>query len=300
MTTDIHINTNSIHAWWLAIRPRTLSGAAVPVAVALAAAWANGSLQALPACCCMLFALLMQIEANLVNDYIDGKQGRDNEDRLGPPRACASGWVTPSAMRRAIAIVLLPACLCGLPLIHYGGAGMVAVGLACVVFCFLYTTLLARKAMGDLLVLVFFGLVPVCLTYYIQTHTLPLYVVSLALAIGCYTDCLLLVNNYRDMAQDEACGKITLAVLLGHRRTELAYLLCGLAALLFCQALWLTPHVAGAVASWFLLPVHLITWRKMCAIGYGRELNTILAATARQILLLGILLVAGIVMNPAA
>ena len=144
------IKTNSPHAWWLAFRPKTLTGAAAPVILALSAAYGiYGHIDWIPALLCLAFALLMQVDANLVNDYFDCIRGVDTQDRLGPERACSQGWITLSAMRMGIGITTLLACLAGLPLVWWGGWECILVGIACVVFCFLYTTLFSRIAMGD-------------------------------------------------------------------------------------------------------------------------------------------------------
>lgn len=189
-----HVTVNSGKAFLLAARPKTLSGAAVPVMIGVALAihdmgwerfltpvagdWYRMPL--VPALLCFLFAMVMQVDANFVNDYFDCVRGKDDrETRLGPKRACTEGWVTLPAMRRCLVVTTALACLVGLPLVCFGGWEMVLVGAACVLFCFLYTTLLAQHGMGDVLVLLFFGLVPVCLTYYVtmppasQTITAP-------------------------------------------------------------------------------------------------------------------------------
>ena len=110
----------------------------------------------------------MQIDANFVNDYFDFVRGNDDETRLGPRRACAQGWVTMRAMKSALVITTALACVAGLPLVLYGGMEMIFVGIVCVLFCFLYTTRLSYIGMGDILVIVFFGLVPVTMTYYLE------------------------------------------------------------------------------------------------------------------------------------
>lgn len=114
-----------------------------------------------PAILCLLFAWVMQIDSNFVNDYFDCKKGADDETRLGPRRACSQGWITMKAMKIGIAITTLIACIIGLPLVFYGGIEMVLVGITCVAFCFLYTTSLSYLGLGDVLVLMFFGIVPV-------------------------------------------------------------------------------------------------------------------------------------------
>ena len=286
------VGTNSIKAWILAARPKTLSGAAVPVIVALTKAWADtDSIAWIPALLCLLFALIMQIDANFVNDYFDCIKGVDGKDRLGPERACAQGWVTLPAMRWMIAATTLLAAATGLPLIYWGGMEMIYIGIACIIFCFLYTTLLSRIGMGDLLVLVFFGIVPVCATYYLQTRCVTTDIVLLSLSCGLVTDCLLVVNNYRDRHTDRLAGKRTLVTLIGEKATEKLYL--GLAAL----ALLLTLPVlrlATALLFVWLFVAHIPTWRYMKMVNYGRELNEILAMTAQNIAAFGIFLACSI------
>ena len=141
---------NSARAWFLAARPKTLTGAAVPVMIGCAMAY------------------------HFINDYFDCIRGNDDRaTRLGPKRACAEGWITLKAMRRGLVVTSLLACMVGLPLILYGGMALVAVGAVCVVFAFLYTTFFSYKGLGDLLVLVFFGIVPVCFTYYVTVPEPP-------------------------------------------------------------------------------------------------------------------------------
>lgn len=276
------IRTNGTKAWFLAARPKTLSGAVAPVAVALSAAWTDGGRLAWqPAVLCALFALLMQIDANFVNDYLDFMNGTDGRDRLGPERACAQGWITPGAMRRGIAVATVASCLAGLPLVWWGGWAMLPVGATCVVACFLYTTSLSRIAMGDLLVLLFFGIVPVCTTYYLQTRTATLPVVLAAVAMGLATDCLLLVNNYRDRETDRRAGKRTLVVLIGSRATEWLYLLFGLAAVLLVAPQTVLPVL--------YLPLHLSNALRMRRLRAGRALNAVLGRTALAILLFAVL-----------
>lgn len=276
------IRINGTKAWFLAARPKTLSGAVAPVAVALSAAWTDGGRLAWqPAVLCALFALLMQIDANFVNDYLDFMNGTDGRDRLGPERACAQGWITPGAMRRGIAVATVASCLAGLPLVWWGGWAMLPVGVTCVVACFLYTTSLSRIAMGDLLVLLFFGIVPVCTTYYLQMRTATLPVVLAAVAMGLATDCLLLVNNYRDRETDRRAGKRTLVVLIGSRATEWLYLLFGLAAVLLVASQTVLPVL--------YLPLHLSNALRMRRLRAGRALNAVLGRTALAILLFAVL-----------
>ncbi len=301
----MEIRKDSFKAWLLAARPKTLSGAAVPVMIGLALAWADaresyeaGTFQWLPAVLCLLFAFIMQIDANFVNDFVDYAKGTDDrETRLGPERACAQGWVSIERMKHAIAITTIVACLVGLPLAWYGGMEMILVGVACVIFCFLYTTHLSYMGLGDLLVLVFFGLVPVCCTYYVQLHTLTPQVVVASLACGLVIDALLLVNNFRDRDTDRQAGKMTLVVRIGARATLWLYLAVGVVACLMGLVFAFNGRWLAFVLPLVYLTFHLFTFLKMKSIWQGRELNRCLGETARNIFVYGLLLSAGLLIQ---
>ena len=134
-----NVRCNSLKAWFLATRPKTLTAAMVPVVLACAMAYAYGSFRWFPALTCAVFAGLMQIASNLINDLYDFLKGADREDRLGPKRATAQGWITPRAMRMGIVLVVLLACATGCLLASQAGWWLVAVGAACVLFAFLYS-----------------------------------------------------------------------------------------------------------------------------------------------------------------
>lgn len=151
----------------------------------------------------------MQIDANLINDLWDYLKGSDGKDRLGPERACAQGWITPRAMRRGIALTTAAACITGCGLLFYGGLWLIAVGALCVAFAFLYTAgpyPLAYHGWGDLLVLVFFGFVPVGCTSYVLSGGWTWQTGVVSAACGLAIDTLLTVNNYRDREQDAAAA----------------------------------------------------------------------------------------------
>ena len=291
------IETNSLKAWGLAARPKTLTGAAVPVMIGVATAFADGTFQMIPAMLCFLFAFLMQIDANFVNDYYDFKKGLDDEHRLGPKRACAEGWISLPAMRNGIIVTTLLSCMAGLPLVLYGGCWLVMIGVACVLFTFLYTTTLARVGAGDLLVLLFFGIVPVCMTYYLQTHCITWQVFLLSLASGLVVDGLLVVNNYRDVENDKRGGKVTLVVLLGKKTAENLYLWLGITAVALCQTMWMSGQILAAVLPFLFLVFHVFTWRKMKKIAVGKELNQVLGDTARNIFIFGLLVTIGLIIK---
>lgn len=286
---------NSWKAWLLAARPKTLTGAAVPVMIGLSLAWTKvDEYQWLPAFLCLLFAFIMQIDANFVNDYFDFLKGNDDETRLGPKRACAMGWVDAKVMRRAIIIVTILACLIGLPLVFYGGLEMVLIGALCVLFCFLYTTHLSYVGMGDVLVLIFFGIVPVCIPYYILTHSIDVEVVVASLACGLVIDTLLMINNYRDIENDMRAGKKTLAVKLGKECSRMMYLLLGIMACLLDVVYLLSGHLWAFILPVGYLALHVMTYRHMVRIDHGRALNGVLGETARNMFVYGLLVSIGI------
>lgn len=300
------VKTNSVKAWLLATRPKTLSAAAVPVMIGTAFAWRNTSEQFnwIPAILCLLFAWIMQIDSNLVNDYFDFKKGNDDETRLGPKRACSEGWITSDAMVWGILITTLLGCMTGIPLILYGGLEMVMVGIACVVFCFLYTTSFSYHGLGDILVLLFFGIIPVCCTYYV---CMPLHqqiptgeVIASSIACGLAIDALLIVNNYRDIDNDRSNGKITLAVRLGASKTRrlyesIGYIAAGIMIILVFFDLYQIDKFIPTYAIYLIyIILHRQSYQEMKRINKGAKLNQVLGLTARNILVFGILSVATI------
>lgn len=286
------IKPNSLYAWMLAARPKTLAGAATPVIIGTALAYSVGQFQWIPALICLLFASLMQIAANFINDLFDYLKGTDREDRLGPERACAQGWISAKAMKAGIVVVIVIACLLGCSLLLYAGWELIIVGLLCVIFAFFYTTgpyPLSYHGWGDLLVIVFFGFVPVGGTYYVQALSWTSNVTIASLICGLAVETLLIVNNYRDRVEDKLSGKKTLIVRFGAEFGSYLYLLVGIIAGLLC--LLLTPRTTSIVAVMLIyLVLHISTWRKMVKINSGKKLNSILGESSRNMLLLSILL----------
>ena len=298
------VKKNSLRAWVLAARPKTLTGAAVPVMIGLALAYVDAKeymgdvFSWTAAVLCLLFAFVMQIDANFVNDLFDYAKGTDdNATRLGPPRACAQGWVSVERMKQAVALTTCLACLVGLPLVLYGGLEMILVGAVCVLFCFIYTTHLSYMGLGDVLVLVFFGLVPVGITYYVQLHTFTTEVIVAALACGLVIDALLLVNNFRDRDTDQLAGKNTLVVRIGADATLWLYAGVGVVACLMGCVFLQNGHVLAVVLPMLYLVLHLTTWLKMKKIWQGRQLNECLGETARNIFVYGLAVALGILLT---
>jgi len=304
------VKTNSIKAWFLASRPKTLTGAAAPVLVGSAIAWyetvqctkyseisnllhpyeARFNVNFLiPTILCLLFAFLMQIDANFVNDYFDFKKGTDREDRLGPERVCAQGWITPKAMIVGIVICTILACLVGcIIMLWHLQFNLIIVGLACVVGCFIYTTKFSYLGLGDILVLVFFGIVPVGFTYYVISNGQWSVPVTLAgIGMGLATDNLLIVNNYRDRNQDALSGKKTIIVRFGASFGLRCYLWLGIiATVLAMTSLFLMQKPVYFMMVYACL--NITTWYKMSRLD-GKALNGVLGKTARNIFLYGVL-----------
>ena len=294
------VQTNSIKAWILAARPKTLAAAATPVLLGCSLAYTDGHFQWIPALLCFLFAFSMQIDANFINDYYDYLKGSDREDRLGPERACAQGWITLSAMKKGMLFTTLLSCLWGLLLLKYCGIEMIPVGLLCVLFAFLYTAgpyPLAYHGWGDVLVIVFFGFFPVGCTYYTMAHGWTWNVTIACAACGLVSDLLLMLNNYRDREQDKISGKRTLIVRFGEPAGRWAYLLLGIVAVALCSYYASNGYLGATLLPLLFLIPHFFTWREMVRIFKGKELNIVLGKTARNIVLFGLLLSLGLILS---
>ena len=294
-----NVQTNSIKARILAARPKTLAAAATPVLIGCSLAVADGAFQWIPAILCFLFAFSMQIDANFINDYYDYLKGSDREDRLGPERACAQGWITLPAMKKGMIITTLLSCFWGLLLLRYCGVEMIPVGLLCVLFAFLYTAgpyPLAYHGWGDVLVIAFFGFVPVGCTYYTMAHDWTWNVTIGCAACGLVSDMLLMLNNYRDREQDKISGKRTLVVRFGEKAGRYAYLVLGILAVGLCSFYAFNDFLMASLLPVLFLLLHFTTWREMVRIHKGKQLNIVLGKTARNIVVFGLLLSLGLIL----
>ena len=297
MMNDVEIN--SMRAWVLAARPKTLTGAGVPIMIGCSLAYGVNRFQLIPAVVCFLFAFIMQIDANFINDYYDFKKGIDRDDRLGPERACAQGWISLQAMWKGIVVVSVTACLVGSFVLFYAGWELIPIGLVCILFAFLYTGgpyPLAYHGWGDVLVILFFGFIPVGGTFYVMVHDWTWDVTVASTACGLAVNTLLMVNNYRDREQDKKSGKKTVVVRWGEKAGRQLYLLLGIAATELCLLFVFSGHLGAAVLPQFYLPIHFLTWEEMVRIREGKVLNIILGKTSRNILLFGLLLSLGLIL----
>lgn len=303
MTSDSNTTTNLSQmprwkCWWLAARPRTLTASLVPTLVGLSIAVPRSAMDAAVAAATIASALAIQVGVNFANDCFDAEAGIDTEARLGPMRAVQAGLVTPTEMRRAFYLTLVIAVAFGLPLVIRGGLPILAVGVVSMICAWAYAggpKPLASLGLGDLFVFVFFGIVPVAGTVWLQRLSLDPSVFLAAVPVALLAVAILVVNNLRDIATDSVAGKRTLAVRLGDAATRTQYALCVAVAMLW--PVLLAPFFGAPVLLvWLALPV---AGRAVAdvRIGRGAELNESLAATAKLQLLHGGLLAAGILLS---
>lgn len=286
------MNLSSIRVWLKAARPKTLPASFSPVLVGCVLAYRDGVFQWIPAILCVLVALFAQIASNFANDYFDFKKGADTEERLGPDRAVASGWITPQAMLIGTFITLALACFCGLGLLFFGGWELIWVGIAIAICVLAYSAgpfPLAYNGLGDVCVVLFYGIIPVCFTYYVQALSFSLLSFLFSLALGFLSTNILIINNYRDYAQDKKARKRTTIVLFGKRFGLIAYLFNGILAILIALPLLITAPlwIVGLFAVFTIL--FTATWLEMKG-NEGRALNVTLGHTARNVFLYAVIL----------
>jgi 1,4-dihydroxy-2-naphthoate octaprenyltransferase len=281
--------------WVTAMRLRTLPAAATPVVVGSALAYARGGFAFRPALAALIGALLLQIGANFSNDLFDFQKGADGADRLGPTRAVAAGLVTPNEMKVATAIVFLLATLVGAYLVARSGWPIVAIGVASILAALAYTGgpyPLGYHGLGEVFVFVFFGLVAVGGTYFVEAGTLDRRVLCDAIPVGLLSSAIIIVNNLRDRVSDERVGKRTLAVRLGRDGTIGEYRLLVLGAYVVALGLAVFEHQPLVALPLVSLPLALRTISKVASTD-GAALNPLLGATARLLLVFGVLQAAG-------
>lgn len=275
---------SSFKHWIFAIRPRTLTLSISPVLIACALAYADGVFKLIPALLCALVAELAQVGSNLANDYYDYKKGGDTTDRLGPARAVSSGWISPEAMLKAVKLVFAAAFMIGLSLVHYGGWWIILIAVVIILAALAYSAgplPFSRNGLGDLLVLIFYGWVPVCFTYYIQAGGFSLESFVLSFIPGLLSINVLVVNNYRDYIQDKNNKKYTTVVIFGRRAAEIAYFLNG--AVSIAIAAYCLSKTFWAFAGYAAYAVIFLRGFIMLLKKDGRELNPVLGYTAANV-----------------
>lgn len=283
--------------WIGAARPRTLPAAIAPVLVGSALAWQSGAFHPVAAGLCLGFALLVQIGTNFANDYYDFIRGADTAERVGPRRAVAAGLVRPETMRRAMVAVFIASFGVGLGLIAWGGPWLLAVGVASIACGICYTGgpwPLAYLGLGDIFVFIFFGLVAVGGTYFVQAGSLTADAVLAGVPVGLLAANILVVNNYRDVETDAAANKRTLVVRLGRAAARVQFNLSLLVALATPVLFVARGHGVGCLLPVLLGPLGWIHARRLRDSKTPGELIQLLGATGKFLALYAILFSGGL------
>lgn len=277
--------TSHFRPWIEAMRLHTLPVSVAGVVAAGGCAAYYHSFRILPFLICLLFAIGAQIVSNFANEYFDYKNGLDRKGREGFRRGVTEGDINPGAMKKATFGLLIAVCLIGCSLLIWGEWWLVFVGIGVALFALAYSTgpyPLSHHGLGEVAVIIFFGLVPVIFTTYVQTLSWSMMPVTLwiAVGIGIMASNVLIVNNYRDVDDDRAAGKKTLAVRWGKKLMSNIYLING-----FLSALSIEIGTALRIDPWWqigilaYLNLHYMTWVKLVN-SEGHELNPILGKTA--------------------
>jgi len=286
-------------AWVLAARPQTLPAAAAPVVVGAGLAWHDGVFALLPTLAAFVGAALIQIGTNFANDYYDAIQGADTEAREGFTRVTQSGLIAPNRVKQAMYLTFAAAIGIGSYLVYVGGLPILVIGLLSVLSGIAYTGgpyPLGYHGLGDLFVLVFFGVIAVMGTYYVQatavladplSTTLPpetvTWVAFLAsLPVAALSTNILVVNNIRDREEDATTGKRTLAVRFGYRFSRLQF--GGLAGLAYAVPVWLwlaEGFAATVLLPLLTLPIAVVVTRTVWTETGGATLNPALETAGK-------------------
>lgn len=271
-----------IKYWIEAMRLRTLPVSLAGVVMAIGYGRLYDCLDITVAIICLLFATLAQIASNFANEYFDFRDGLDRPGREGPRRGVTEGDITPQAMFIATLATLAAACLLGLSLIFFGPWWLILLGLAIAAGVFAYSAgpyPLSRHGLGELMVILFFGLIPVSVTFFLMSGSWPLPVILGSLATGLLGANVLIVNNYRDYPDDKAVGKRTLAVIIGASSMPWLYLLNGLIALYLLYPTWDLVGTPGwIVAILYFIGLTILFFSIVRR--SGRALNPFLGLTA--------------------
>jgi 1,4-dihydroxy-2-naphthoate octaprenyltransferase len=277
----------------MASRPATLPAAVAPVLVGTAVAIRSGHFNALPFLAALVAAVLIQIGTNLANDLFDYRKGADTSARLGPTRVTQSGLIPPREVERAMLATFGLAALIGLYLVAVGGLPILLIGLASIASGIAYTGgpwPLGYHGLGDLFVFIFFGLVAVTGTYYVQAGAFSHTALAAAVPVGLLITAILVVNNVRDIETDRLAGKRTLAVRLGRGATRLQYAACVAGAYLMPLLMWLAHQESWLFwLPWLSAPIAVGLVRTVSTRQDGPALNGALKGTGRLNLLFALL-----------
>lgn len=287
-----------LRSWLLSARPKTLTASLVPVLIGAMVALQHTQVELIWIFPILIATLLIQIGTNISNDYYDFKKGADTADRIGPVRVTQAGLISPKTVQIGSFVIFIAAILTGIPLVMRGGWIIVAIGLISVLFGILYTAgpyPIAYLGLGELFVLVFFGIIAVSGTAYLLTLEWSKLALLSGITIGMLSISLLAVNNIRDISTDRKAGKNTLAARFGHRFARVEYLL----AIFIAHAIgfYLVFQLKSLIWLCIFIPTILLSIEPIKIVFNkqdGQSLNTALAKTARLQLLFGILFSIGL------
>lgn len=284
----------TIKIWIECARLRTLPVSVAGVIMASGIAVLYHRFEWLPALLCFAFAVLAQVVSNFANEYYDFRRSTDKKGRVGPRRGVTEGDITPGLLLRVTIGTLAVACAVGCGLIPFGGWWLIPVGILIAVFAFAYSAgpyPLSYHGLGDVAVLVFFGLVPVNLTFYLQAGYFAPLAILASVTIGLMGVNVLLVNNYRDVDDDREAHKRTTVVIFGRKVASAAYLINGYVGISLLAPLWFAAPLWVLAVPALYLVLHTVTWNRLTH-SDGAALNPLLGATARNMLIFAVLLTA--------
>ena len=286
-------------SWILASRPKTLPAAIMPVFVGTSIAIYDGLFDLSAAIIALVCSLLIQIGTNFINDLYDYLKGSDKKNRVGPVRVLVNGLISVKEMRIGIAIVFGSAFLLGMYLVYLGGWVVFIIGVLSLIAGYSYTAgpfPLAYNGLGDIFVFIFFGFVGTIGTYYVQAHEISMMAVWSSIPVGALVTNILVVNNYRDIEEDRAAGKLTLAVIFGSTFAKMHYLLF----MILSYAILLVVYFTFKQSLFVFLPLLTLPLSikliKMIFRITGKELNKTLELTAKLSAIYGLLFAVGIIL----
>jgi len=290
---------STLRLWFVAARPRTLPAAVAPVVVGSALAVSEGVFRPLAFLAALVASVFIQVGTNLSNDYSDARRGADSDDRLGPVRVTAGGLLPPRRVLVGTYVAFAIAVAAGLYLIALVGLELLVVGVASILAGVLYTggpRPYGYEGLGELFVFLFFGVVAVTGSYYVQTEGLRPEAFALSVPVGLLATAILVVNNLRDVDTDRRAGKRTLAVRIGRVRTRRLFVAIVVIALVMPLAIW------PALSPWVLLaalaaPLALPLLRTVSGAADGPALNAALAGTGRLLGVFSLLLAVGVALS---
>jgi 1,4-dihydroxy-2-naphthoate polyprenyltransferase len=292
-------SASPLKLWIVAARPRTLPAAVAPVLVGTSLAASEDVFKPLRFVCALIGSIFIQIGTNLANDYSDARRGADTEDRLGPVRVTAGGLVPPRRVLIWTYVAFGIAVLAGVYLIAVAGWELLAVGVASIVAGVLYTggpKPYGYEGLGELFVFLFFGIVAVVGSYFVQTEDLERAAFDLAVPVGLLASAILVVNNVRDIDTDRRAGKRTLAVRVGREKARRLF------TLMIAFAYIALIGIVLELSAWVLLPLLTIPLavplvRTVNTRTDGASLNGALADTGRLLAVFSLLLAVGVLVS---